>query len=77
MAAAVRSNALRRWIRMRRSSRAISGRPCEPMKAAWLRLAVIAHNVPTALKRIALPAELLRAHRVACAEDTAAAGRAR
>jgi hypothetical protein len=29
--------------------------------AAWLRLAVIAHNVLTALKRIALPAELLRA----------------
>ena len=29
--------------------------------AAWLRLAAIAHNVLTALKRIALPAELLRA----------------
>lgn len=29
--------------------------------AAWMRLAVIAHNVLTALKRIALPAELLRA----------------
>jgi len=29
--------------------------------AAWLRLAVIAHNVMTALKRLALPAELLRA----------------
>jgi hypothetical protein len=29
--------------------------------AAWLRLAVIAHNVLTALKRLALPAELLRA----------------
>jgi len=29
--------------------------------AAWLRLAVIAHNVLTALKRIALPAEVLRA----------------
>ena len=29
--------------------------------AAWLRLEVIAHNVFTALKRIALPAELLRA----------------
>ncbi len=29
--------------------------------AAWLRLAVIAHNVLTALKRIALPAEFLRA----------------
>src|SRR5487761_1174447 len=29
--------------------------------AAWLRLAVIAYNVLTALKRIALPAELLRA----------------
>ena len=29
--------------------------------AAWLRLAVISHNVLTALKRLALPAELLRA----------------
>jgi hypothetical protein len=29
--------------------------------AAWLRLAVITHNVLTALKRLALPAELLRA----------------
>ncbi len=29
--------------------------------AAWLKLAAIAHNVLTALKRIALPAELLRA----------------
>ena len=29
--------------------------------AAWLRLAVIAHNVVTALKRLALPAELLTA----------------
>ncbi len=29
--------------------------------AAWLRLVVMAHNVLTALKRIALPAELLRA----------------
>ena len=29
--------------------------------AAWLRLAVIAHNVLTALKRLALPAELLAA----------------
>ena len=29
--------------------------------AAWLRLTVIAHNVLTALKRLALPAELLRA----------------
>lgn len=29
--------------------------------AAWLRLAVIAHNVRTALKRLALPAELLTA----------------
>jgi len=29
--------------------------------AAWLRLSVIAHNVLTALKRLALPAELLRA----------------
>ena len=27
----------------------------------WLRLAAISYNVPTALKRIALPAELLRA----------------
>jgi hypothetical protein len=29
--------------------------------AAWLRLVVIAHNVLTALKRLALPAELLQA----------------
>lgn len=29
--------------------------------AAWLRLAVIAHNVMTAMKRLALPAELLTA----------------
>lgn len=29
--------------------------------AAWLRLAVISYNVLTVLKRIALPAELLRA----------------
>lgn len=29
--------------------------------AAWLRLAVLAHNVLTALKRLALPAELLEA----------------
>jgi hypothetical protein len=29
--------------------------------AAWLRLAVIAHNVLTALKRLALPAELVTA----------------
>jgi hypothetical protein len=29
--------------------------------AAWLRLAVMSHNVLTALKRLALPAELLRA----------------
>ena len=29
--------------------------------AAWLRLAVMAHNVLTALKRLALPAELLTA----------------
>ena len=29
--------------------------------AAWLRLAVISHNVMTALKRLALPAELLTA----------------
>ena len=29
--------------------------------AAWLRLAVITHNVLTALKRLALPAELLSA----------------
>jgi hypothetical protein len=31
--------------------------------AAWLRLAVIAHNVLQALKRLALPAELLAARR--------------
>ena len=35
--------------------------------AAWLRLAVIAHNVLTALKRIALPVELLRARPKAAA----------
>jgi len=29
--------------------------------AAWLRLAVISYNVLTALKRLALPADLLRA----------------
>jgi Transposase DDE domain group 1 len=29
--------------------------------AAWLRLAVMAHNVLTALKRLALPAELVTA----------------
>ncbi len=29
--------------------------------AAWLRLAVLAHNVLTALKRLALPPELLAA----------------
>jgi hypothetical protein len=29
--------------------------------AAWLRLAILAHNVMTALKRLALPAELLAA----------------
>src|ERR1035438_2089395 len=29
--------------------------------AAWLRLAVISHNVMTALKRLALPADLLTA----------------
>jgi len=29
--------------------------------AAWLRLAVLAHNVMTALKRLALPPELLSA----------------
>ncbi len=29
--------------------------------AAWLRLAVISHNVLTAMKRLALPAEMLRA----------------
>ena len=29
--------------------------------AAWLRLAVISHNVLTAMKRLALPAELLTA----------------
>jgi hypothetical protein len=37
--------------------------PCKYFgaNAAWLRLAVICHNVLTALKRLALPAELLRA----------------
>ena len=37
--------------------------PCKYFgaNAAWLRLAVISHNVLTALKRLALPAELLRA----------------
>src|SRR5271157_2264028 len=37
--------------------------PCKYFgaNAAWLRLVVIAHNVLTALKRLALPAELLRA----------------
>ena len=37
--------------------------PCKYFgaNAAWLRLAVIAHNVVTALKRLALPAELLTA----------------
>jgi hypothetical protein len=29
--------------------------------AAWLRLAILTHNTPTALKRLALPAELLQA----------------
>ena len=29
--------------------------------AAWLRMAAITHNVLTAMKRLALPAELLRA----------------
>jgi len=29
--------------------------------AAWLRLAILTHNVLTALKRLALPAELLQA----------------
>jgi hypothetical protein len=29
--------------------------------AAWLRLAVLSHNVRTAMKRLALPAELLTA----------------
>ena len=29
--------------------------------AAWLRLAVLTYNLPTALKRLALPAELLMA----------------
>ena len=35
--------------------------PCKYFgaNAAWLRLAVIAHNLMTALKRLALPAELL------------------
>ena len=37
--------------------------PCKYFgaNAAWLRLAVISHNLLTALKRLALPAELLRA----------------
>ena len=37
--------------------------PCKYFgaNAAWLRLAVISHNVMTALKRLALPAELLTA----------------
>ena len=37
--------------------------PCERFgaNAAWLRLAVLTHNVLTALKRLALPAELLQA----------------
>src|SRR5882724_11403231 len=37
--------------------------PCKYFgaNAAWLRMAVIAHNVITALKRLALPAELLTA----------------
>lgn len=37
--------------------------PCKYFgaNAAWLRLAVIAHNRLTAMKRLALPAELLRA----------------
>ena len=37
--------------------------PCKYFgaNAAWLRLAVITHNLLTALKRLALPAELLRA----------------
>ena len=30
--------------------------------AAWLRLAVVTHNVLTALKQLALPPELLAAH---------------
>ncbi len=37
--------------------------PCKYFgaNAAWLRLAVIAHNLLTAMKRLALPAELLTA----------------
>ena len=37
--------------------------PCKYFgaNAAWLRLAVISHNVLTALKRLALPAEMLTA----------------
>ncbi len=37
--------------------------PCKYFgsNAAWLRLAVMAHNLLTAMKRLALPAELLRA----------------
>jgi hypothetical protein len=42
--------------------------PCKYFgaNAAWLRLAVISHNVLTALKRLALPAELLRARPKRC-----------
>jgi hypothetical protein len=38
--------------------------PCKYFgaNAAWLRLAVISHNLVTALKRLPLPAELLRAN---------------
>ena len=48
------------------SSRTNWAAGCLPSKyfganAAWLRLAVIAHNALTALKRLALPAELLTA----------------
>ena len=32
-----------------------------PAGSAWLRLAILTHNVLTALKRLALPAELLQA----------------
>ena len=42
--------------------------------AAWLRLAVISHNVLTALKRLALPAELVRAAAFSDLQHGGAAG---
>src|ERR1035441_9385405 len=39
----------------------IESRKQEALRASWLRLAMIAHNVIPALKRLALPAELLTA----------------